>query len=77
MEIHLATWIKDRYQGQALTKVGAFRRLTSYFFINDGTPLPHENFVEYIKKGKDKDLEYNIDRSNKERVIRSRIRMRK
>lgn len=35
MRIYFATWLAEKSQGEALTKVNAPRRLLSYFFIRE------------------------------------------
>jgi hypothetical protein len=50
MKIYLATWLVDRSVGTTLTKLGAMKRLLSFFFIKD-QEIPQEGFTEYCETG--------------------------
>ena len=54
MKIYLATWLRDYNNGPCMTKVGADRRLLSYFLYQEEVVMsdyPESALPEYVQTG--------------------------
>lgn len=50
MKIYFATWLTDRSLGETATKMRAFNRLVSFFFLKS-QQIENNSFEEYQKTG--------------------------
>lgn len=52
MKVYLATWLLEKTQGRELTKIGAQRRLVSYWHTKD---KPFKEVQRYVRRGQGTD----------------------
>ena len=51
MKIYLATWLLEANQGESLTKMKKFNRLTSFHFLKQ-QGIQKQDLEEYVDTGK-------------------------
>lgn len=51
MKIYLATWLAEKEQGRALTKIRNSRRLLSYHFLHE-QKVNFEQLQQYVRIGR-------------------------